>query len=110
MFRVLTNSTTARDRLTAGLSGFLCLAASVAAVTLCSVSVAWIVTGVAVAILGFALGALFAHRRLRAHNSRLDTAVNHMPQGLLMFDAAGRLVLCNQRYWKLYGVSPDVVT
>src|SRR5215475_12118603 len=110
MFRVLTNFTTERDRRIAGLAGFLCLAASVAAVTLCSVAVAWIVTGVAVAILGFALGALFAHRRLRAHNSRLDTAVNHMPQGLLMFDAAGRLVLCNERYWQMYGLSPDVVT
>ncbi|HKA75247.1 MAG TPA: EAL domain-containing protein [Xanthobacteraceae bacterium] len=110
MFRVLTSFTTERDRRIAGLAGFLCLLASVAAVTLCSVAVAWIVTGVAMAILGFALGALFAHRRLRAHNSRLDTAVNHMPQGLLMFDAAGRLVLCNERYWQMYGLSPDVVT
>src|SRR5262245_3832117 len=110
MFRVLTSFTTERDRRIAGLAGFLCLLTSVAAVTLCSVAVAWIVTGVAMAILGFALGAVFAHRRLRAHNSRLDSAVNHMPQGLLMFDAAGRLVLCNERYWQMYGLSPDVVT
>src|SRR5262245_43265486 len=109
MFRVLTSFMTERDRRIAAVAGFLCLAASVASVTLCSVTVAWIVTGAAMAILGFALGAVFAHRRLRAHNFRLDTAVNHMSQGLLMFDASARLVLCNERYLQMYGLSPDIV-
>jgi diguanylate cyclase (GGDEF)-like protein len=40
---------------------------------------------------------------------RLDIAVRNMSQGLLLFDAAGRIVVCNDRYIELYGLSPDVV-
>ena len=40
---------------------------------------------------------------------RLDIAVNNMTQGLLLFDASERLVVCNQRYIEMYGLSPDVV-
>jgi diguanylate cyclase (GGDEF)-like protein/PAS domain S-box-containing protein len=32
-----------------------------------------------------------------------------MSQGVLMFDAEGRLVLCNYRYIEMYRLSPDVV-
>ena len=40
---------------------------------------------------------------------RLDKAVNNMTQGLLMFDASERLVISNQRYIEMYGLSADVV-
>jgi diguanylate cyclase (GGDEF)-like protein len=40
---------------------------------------------------------------------RLDIALDNMTQGLLMFDASERLVVCNQRYIEIYGLSPDVV-
>jgi diguanylate cyclase (GGDEF)-like protein len=50
-----------------------------------------------------------AQRRLALEKRRLDTAVNNMTQGLLLFDAAHRLVICNQRYVDMFGVSPDVV-
>ncbi len=40
---------------------------------------------------------------------RLDTAINYMTQGLLMFDASQRLVVANQRYIEMFGVSTDVV-
>ena len=40
----------------------------------------------------------------------LDTVVNNMSQGVLMFDAQARLVFCNQRYIEMYGLSPEVVT
>ena len=40
---------------------------------------------------------------------RLDTAINNMTQGLLMFDASRRLVVANQRYIEMFGVSTDVV-
>jgi diguanylate cyclase (GGDEF)-like protein len=39
---------------------------------------------------------------------RLDIAVNNIPQGLLMYDANQRLVVCNRRYIEMYGLSPDV--
>ena len=49
-------------------------------------------------------------QRLEAlERQRLDTAVNNIPQGLLMYDAANRIVVCNQRYLEIYGLSPDVV-
>jgi diguanylate cyclase (GGDEF)-like protein len=40
---------------------------------------------------------------------RLDTAINNMTQGLLLYDSSQRLVVCNQRYIAMYGLSPDVV-
>jgi diguanylate cyclase (GGDEF)-like protein len=40
---------------------------------------------------------------------RLDVALENMSQGLVMFDASERLVLCNQRYIELYGLSSDTV-
>jgi diguanylate cyclase (GGDEF)-like protein/PAS domain S-box-containing protein len=40
---------------------------------------------------------------------QLDTAVNNMTQGLVMFNADARLVLCNNRYIEMYGLSPDIV-
>jgi diguanylate cyclase (GGDEF)-like protein len=48
-------------------------------------------------------------RDLQAQNMRFDTAVNHMTQGLLLFDPTQRLVVCNQRYIEMYGLSKDVV-
>ncbi|WP_084799967.1 EAL domain-containing protein [Bradyrhizobium sp. Ai1a-2] len=49
-----------------------------------------------------------ARQRLSEKSSHLDTAINNMTQGLLLFDASGRLVICNQRYLDMLGVSPDV--
>jgi diguanylate cyclase (GGDEF)-like protein len=40
---------------------------------------------------------------------RLDIALDNMTQGLLLFDASERLVVCNQRYIEIYGLSLDVV-
>ncbi|MGB6935185.1 MAG: methyl-accepting chemotaxis protein [Xanthobacteraceae bacterium] len=37
----------------------------------------------------------------------LRTAINHMTQGLCMFDALGRLLLCNERYIEMYGLGPN---
>ena len=46
---------------------------------------------------------------LRDQNLRLDAALTNMSQGLCMFDAEQRLVVCNDRYARLYGLSPDQV-
>ena len=50
-----------------------------------------------------------ANERLRAQIARFDTALNNISQGLLMFDNEARLVLCNERYVEMYGLSSDVV-
>jgi diguanylate cyclase (GGDEF)-like protein len=46
---------------------------------------------------------------LRAQNMRFDVAINNMTQGLLLYDSSERLIVCNQRYIEMYGLSPDVV-
>jgi diguanylate cyclase (GGDEF)-like protein len=50
-----------------------------------------------------------AERQLTEKGQHLDTAINNMTQGLLLFDASGHLVICNQRYIDMFGLSPDVV-
>jgi diguanylate cyclase (GGDEF)-like protein len=50
-----------------------------------------------------------SEQRLVLEKQRLDTAVNNMTQGLLLFDASQRLVVCNQRYLDMYGLSAEVV-
>ena len=48
-------------------------------------------------------------RQHRLERRRLDTAVNNMTQGLLLFDSSHRLVVCNRSYIEMFGVSPNVV-
>jgi diguanylate cyclase (GGDEF)-like protein/PAS domain S-box-containing protein len=47
--------------------------------------------------------------QLRKTNARFDAALANMPTGLSMFDADGRLLVWNERYIELYGISSDVV-
>jgi diguanylate cyclase (GGDEF)-like protein len=48
-------------------------------------------------------------QQYRTEKLRLDTAINNMSQGLLLYDSSERVVVCNQRYISMYGLSPDVV-
>ncbi|MGC2086386.1 MAG: EAL domain-containing protein [Bradyrhizobium sp.] len=50
-----------------------------------------------------------SQERLTLEKLRLDKAVNNMTQGLLLFNASQRLVICNQRYIEMYGLSDGVV-
>jgi diguanylate cyclase (GGDEF)-like protein len=45
----------------------------------------------------------------RKEEQLLQTVLNNMSQGVLMFDSETRLIFCNQRYVELYGLSPEVV-
>ncbi len=51
----------------------------------------------------------FAQAQLTLEKQRLDTAINNMTQGLLLFDAQARVVICNQSYMTMYRLSPDVI-
>ena len=48
-------------------------------------------------------------RNLRRENEQMHTAIDSMAQGLCMFDASERLVVCNPQYYKLYELAPDDV-
>ncbi|MFN3349540.1 EAL domain-containing protein [Pseudorhodoplanes sp.] len=42
-------------------------------------------------------------------NCRLDTAVDNIIQGLVMFNSAGEMVLCNNRFIEIYGLNAEQV-
>jgi diguanylate cyclase (GGDEF)-like protein len=47
--------------------------------------------------------------RLTAQNLQLDAALENMLQGLAMYDADHRLVVCNKSYAEMYGLAPEQV-
>ncbi len=57
--------------------------------------------------LAMSLSGALLTRHLRVENEQIRTAIDSMAQGLCMFDAAERLVVCNARYYEIYGLSPD---
>jgi diguanylate cyclase (GGDEF)-like protein len=70
-----------------------------------------LVAGLSVIVIA-AMLFLFVRKLLQQHQmekQRLDTAINNMTQGLLLYDSSQRLVVCNQRYISMYGLSPDLV-
>jgi diguanylate cyclase (GGDEF)-like protein/PAS domain S-box-containing protein len=50
-----------------------------------------------------------AQQRLESEKQRLDTALNNMTQGLVLYDPSARIVTFNQRYIDMYSLSTDVV-
>jgi signal transduction histidine kinase len=46
---------------------------------------------------------------LKVQNLHFDTALNNMVQGLCLFDADQRMIVCNKRYLDIFGFSADVV-
>jgi diguanylate cyclase (GGDEF)-like protein/PAS domain S-box-containing protein len=50
-----------------------------------------------------------AETKLLERKNQIDVALNNMSQGVLLFDAEARLVICNRRYMEMYNLSPEVV-
>ena len=50
----------------------------------------------------------YARGQLITQYERLEAAINNMPQGLAMFDATERLVICNKQYVEMYNLSSDI--
>ncbi|MGH6713434.1 MAG: bifunctional diguanylate cyclase/phosphodiesterase [Bradyrhizobium sp.] len=98
---------------------------------------ALVIAGVALSVLGMSLVGVLADRRLATRTRkfeeiinqlshaqrqvegsqnelqeqkfRLDTAINNMGDGLCMFDGEKRLVVCNERYGKMYRLPPELL-
>ncbi len=101
-----------------GLAGLVAFVASFGALTLFGAG--WsraIVPAASETVLTFVAAAMIAHiamslvgvaltRRQRQENEQMRTALNSMAQGLCMFDAAERLVVCNAQYSEMYGLTP----
>ncbi|MBU6463427.1 MAG: EAL domain-containing protein [Bradyrhizobium sp.] len=45
----------------------------------------------------------------RLEKERLDTAVNNIPQGLVVYDNTAHVTVCNERYIEMFGLSAEVV-
>ena len=70
----------------------------IGAMALSPTSLALAVASAAIAVLGMSLISAFADRRLGEQGQLLSIALNNMSQALCMFDARGRLAVCNARY------------
>jgi diguanylate cyclase (GGDEF)-like protein/PAS domain S-box-containing protein len=81
------------------------------ALSISSESLALVIAGAASGILGMCLIAALSDRqresRMHEQGVLLDTALQNMSHGLCMFDADGRIVLFNERYRELIGLSAD---
>src|SRR6266478_8948477 len=62
---------------------------------------------VVVLVMGLALGWRFGGSGLRRQKKRLESALDQMSQGLAMFDGQARLILVNEHYLQMYGLSPE---
>ncbi len=51
-----------------------------------------------------------AQERFSRKKQELSAAIDHMPQGLVMFDRFARLVMCNKRYAEMYGLPREMTT
>ena len=103
------------------LVGLACFATSFGALTVFAAG--WTATAIAaisetvlsavlamlLAALAMSLAGVLFNRYLRQRNRQLRTAIDSMAQGMCMFDAAERLVVCNTQYYEMYGLTPDDV-
>lgn len=46
-------------------------------------------------------------RHLRRDHATMQAVLDHLPQALALFSAAGSMVLCNAAYQQLWGIRPD---
>ena len=67
-----------------------------------------LVCAVAAAMIAMAMAGLIVIHRLQRGNRRIYAALDNMSEGLCMFDARERLLVCNQRYRELYNLPADM--
>src|SRR5262249_23573835 len=66
------------------------------------------VAGIALGFLGICLFSAFSDRHNKEKLALLNDAMDHMSQGLAMFDADGRLVFFSPRYAALYSLQGKI--
>jgi PAS domain S-box-containing protein len=63
----------------------------------------------ALAVLGMSIVAAVMDRYLRERFQQVGVALNNMSQGLCMYDSSEHLIIFNERYIEMYGLSSEVV-
>jgi methyl-accepting chemotaxis protein len=74
-----------------------------------AVASATVVISTLIALLAMSVTGIALNQYLRRRNKQLRTAIDSMAQGMCMFDAAERLVVCNTQYYEMYGLTPNDV-
>jgi methyl-accepting chemotaxis protein len=87
------------------LLGLIYPARVIAWVTGAPVTIAALTISMAAAVLLFATAALPALVGTVRRDRRISAALDNMTQGLCMFDGDARLILCNERYLDMYGLT-----
>ena len=67
------------------------------------------VVAAVVAQIAMSLTGILLTRNQSREVEQVRTAIDSMAQGLCMFDASERLVVCNAQYYKMYELTPDDV-
>jgi methyl-accepting chemotaxis protein len=91
--------------------GMTMVAPNWAAAVISNVSETVLTALLAAAVAQFAMsltGAALTRRQIH-QVEHVRVAIDSMAQGLCMFDAAERLVVCNSQYYKMYDLTPDDV-
>jgi methyl-accepting chemotaxis protein len=78
---------------------------SIAAFSIPPLAMALIIAALAAGALSMVLAGAFIDRRVREQNLQLAAALDNMTQGLCMFDGMARLIICNERYLEMYGLT-----
>ena len=81
----------------------------ITALSLSPTSLALAVASAAISILCMSLVTAVADGRVGDKSLLLSTVLNNMTQGVVMFDADQKFIICNDRYLEMYGLSRDVV-
>jgi len=76
-------------------------------------SALYVAAGALVIVLMIGVVAVLVGRRigrdLQVQNRRLDAVLNNMLRGVAMYDAKGRLIVCNERYIEMYKLPHEVI-
>ena len=113
MLRPLISVAVRRGWLLTLLAGIICLGTSLAILSASNVQLfsfilapaAWVTDSLMLTLLGLSAASVFVIHCLRHQNRLLTAALENMPQGLCMLDSSARLMLCNQRYFDIYGLN-----
>lgn len=75
----------------------------VTAISIAALAIVFVIGGVVL------LSVWVVGKKIRNQNAQRDAALDNMSQGLAMFNSAGRLVVCNDRYRQMYNFPPDLI-
>ena len=81
----------------------------ISALSIAPMVLALAIANAAFGILGMSIVAAMMDRHLREQNIQTAAALNSISQGVCMYDSAERLVMCNERFIEMNGLTKSIV-